>query len=357
MTTKLVYVLTCASDKHYIEQALMSVFSARHWNPDAHIVLVVDDSTDNLLVGKRAEILDYISEKIVVPFADASLSPMYRSRFIKTSVRQRIKGDFLFIDSDTIICKNLSAIDRFECEVGAVLESHLLVEDYCDSLRSSAIAANEQLGVDLDEEKEYFSSGVLFVRDVPQAHKLYELWHQFWQDSYRLGLPIDQPSLAKANRESGHVIQRIPDTYNCILFTQNDFADKSHIMHIAAYRNPSFLFTDKVFKLLEREGLIEWVKDAVLNPCHSMLPFDYSVRHSTLGQRLDWIRTISKTALTLNSNLPELTDDFPMRSSLRGMVLWMFHHGCYQMGAIIWMLWKRVKVLRKKDLKNNVCRK
>ena len=43
MNTKLVYVLTSASDKHYIEQALMAVYSARHWNPDAHIVLVVDD--------------------------------------------------------------------------------------------------------------------------------------------------------------------------------------------------------------------------------------------------------------------------------------------------------------------------
>ena len=72
MRTKLVYVLTCAPEKHYIEQALMSVFSARHWNPDAHIVLLVDDLTDKLLVGKRADVLDYISEKIVVPFDEAS---------------------------------------------------------------------------------------------------------------------------------------------------------------------------------------------------------------------------------------------------------------------------------------------
>ena len=357
MTTKLVYVLTCASDKHYIEQALMSAFSARHWNPDANIVLMVDDKTDSLLQGKRAEILRYITEKIVVSFDDASLSPMYRSRFIKTSVRQRIKGDFLFIDSDTIISKSLSSIDCFECEVGAVLQSHLLVEDYCDSLRSSAIAANIQLGVDLDVEKEYFSSGVLYVKDVPIAHKLYERWHQFWQESYKLGLPIDHPSLAKANRESGHIIRRIPDTYNCILFTQNDFTDKSHILHIAAYRNPSFLFTDKVFKLLEREGLMEWIKDVILNPCCSMLPFDYSVLHSTIRQRLYWLSSISSTASTINRNLPELTGDFPMQSSLRGLVLWLFHLRCYRTGAISWMFWKRLQVLRKHGIKDNCCRK
>ena len=78
MQTKLVYVLTCASEKHYIEQALIAVFSARHWNPEACIVLLVDDKTDALLVGKRSEILDYVSEKIVVPFENATLSPMYR---------------------------------------------------------------------------------------------------------------------------------------------------------------------------------------------------------------------------------------------------------------------------------------
>ena len=66
MKTKLVYVLTCAPDKHYIEQAHISLFSARYHNPDAHIVLIVDQSTDALFVGKRADLLQYLSEKIVV---------------------------------------------------------------------------------------------------------------------------------------------------------------------------------------------------------------------------------------------------------------------------------------------------
>ena len=65
MKTKLVYVLTCAPEATYIEQALMAVFSARHWNPDAHIVLIVDEKTDRLLIGNRGRILQYITEKIV----------------------------------------------------------------------------------------------------------------------------------------------------------------------------------------------------------------------------------------------------------------------------------------------------
>ena len=357
MKTKLVYVLTCAPDKHYIEQALMSVWSARHWNSDAHIVLMVDDLTDKLLVGKRAEILDYISEKIVVSFDNASLSMMYRSRFIKTSVRQRIEGDFLFIDCDTITCKSLADIDNFIVEVGAVLESHLLVKDYCDGLYKKTVEVTSKIGVDIDAEGSYFSSGVLYVRDTPQTRRFYEMWHQYWIDSQAVGVSFDQPSLAKTNRDCGHVIKCIPDTYNCILFTMNNFTEQAHILHVASYRNPCFLFTDRVFDLLEKNGLPEWIKEALQHPCYFMFPFDYSVRYSTLRKRLSWVKHISRTASAINRNLPGLIDDIPMQSSLRGKVMWMLHHGCYYMGASTWMLWKRRQVLRKRDLKDNICRK
>ena len=245
MKTKLIYVLTCAPEATYIEQALMSIWSARHWNPNAHIVLIVDDKTDSLLTGKRGEILKYISEKIVVPFEDEQLTPMFRSRWIKTQVRQMIDGDFLFVDCDTICQRPLDDIDTFECEVGAVLESHLRVDEYCDSLYKSAKNATMVLGVDINEEELYFSSGVILVRDTQKAHRLYELWHQYWKNGIEKGLKIDQPALAKANREVGHVITKIPDSYNCILFTRPPFVRDAHILHIAAYQNPSFLFTEK----------------------------------------------------------------------------------------------------------------
>ena len=320
-------------------------------------MLIVDDLTNQLFEGNRAEILNYLSEKIVVPFNDVSLTPMYRSRWIKTSVRQLVKGDFIFVDCDTIVCKDLSDIDDFDCKVGAVLESHLLVEDYCDSLRRKALTVNARIGVDLDKEKEYFSSGVLWVKDMPDSYRLYELWHQYWLESEAIGLPIDQPSLAKANRMCGHLIKRIPDTYNCILFTRNKFVEKAHILHVSAYRNPSFLFTEKVFKEIKKNGLTEWIMDAILHPQDTMLPFDYAVRHSTLRKRLFWIRSISHSASTIRKNLPSLLDDFPMQSSFRKAVLNCFNYRCFLAGAIIWMVWKRTQVLGKKDLKENICKK
>lgn len=357
MKTKLVYVFTCSEEGSYIEQALMSVWSARHHNPDAHIVLLTDDKTNLLLTGTRGEMLDYVTEKIVVPFEDAEASMMYRSRWIKTSVRELIAGGFLFIDCDTLICRSLGEVDSFDCEIGAVLESHLPVEEFCDDLKESAASSNRIIGVDLDEEKEYYSSGVLFVKDTPYTHRLYSLWHEFWLESFASGLPIDQPSLAKSNRESGHLIKRIPDTYNCILFTQNSFTDKAHILHIASFRNPSFLFTERVFDSLRENGLAGWIKESILRAGDSFLPFDFVVRHSTLKDRLKWIRAISNNSRTIRKNLPALIDGFPMQSSARGIVIWSFHHGFHILGAVVWMLWKRMQVLKKDDLKDNVCKK
>lgn len=295
MKTKLVYVLTCAPEATYIEQALMAVWSARHWNPEVHIVLMVDDRTDALLTGKRGEILNYISEKIVVPFENESLTPMYRSRWIKTQVRQMIEGDFLFVDSDTICQRPLGDIDTFECEVGAVLESHLLVKDYCKGLYDSTRKETATIGVDLDEEQQYYSSGVVFVKDTKQTHQLYDLWHQYWLDGNNKGLRIDQPALAKANREVGHIIQRIPDTYNCILFTRPIFIREAYILHIASYQNPSFLFTEKVLNYVSNNGIgNEWIQKMILNPCATIMPFDYNLKHSTNKERKKWIRELSE---------------------------------------------------------------
>ena len=359
MRPKLVYVLTCAPEATYIEQALMAVFSARHWNPGAHIVLMVDNKTDALFSGIRAEILDYISEKIVVPFEDESLTPMYKSRWIKTQVRQLIEGDFLFIDSDTICQRPLSDIDNFDCEVGAVLESHLPVNEFCDSLHRSAQNANEKIGVDIDVEQLYFSSGVLLVRDTKKTHKLYELWHQYWKDGNEMGLNIDQPSLAKANREMGHIIQQIPDTYNCILFTRPIFIRDAHILHIAAYRNPSFLFSKRVLEYARKNGLgNEWLKKMIQNPCATMMPFDYSLKHSTCKERRLWRREMAEAWRGYGKLVDSTYADFPMRSRLRTYVVWLLRYHAVGTAIFLYLSWCRLHMtISGTKITKNVCAK
>ena len=356
MKTKLVYVLTCAPDATYIEQALMAVWSARHWNPDAHIVLMTDDKTDALLTGKRGEINNYISEKIVVPFEDASLTPMYRSRWIKTQVRQMIDGDFLFVDSDTICQRSLSDIDNFECEVGAVLESHLPVNEFCEALHKTAQNLCATIGVDIGAEQFYFSSGVLLVRDTENTHRLYELWHLYWKEGIEKGRKIDQPSLAKANREMGHIFKQMPDTYNCILFTRPPFVRDAHILHIAAYQNPSFLFTDKVLNYVRENGIEnEWLQKMILNPCATMMPFDYNIKHSTNKDRRLWRKELTEAWKGYGETI-DATFDVNADMRLKSRDVKLMNRG--RIGLAIWLhLSERYIRLIRKNVKPNNCQK
>lgn len=359
MQTKLVYVLTCAPKATYIEQALISIWSACYHNPDAHIVLLVDDKTNELLVGKRAEVLKYISEKIVISFENTTLTPMCRSRWIKTRVRLIIDGDFLFIDSDTICQRPLNDIDNFECEIGAVLESHLLVNEFCTSLHESAQKVCATIGVDVDVERLYFSSGVLYVKDTTQTHKLYELWHQYWLEGNANGLGIDQPSLAKANREIGRVIEQIPDTYNCILFTRPPFVREAHILHIAAFQNPSFLFTNKVLNYVRENGIEnEWLQAMILNPCSTILPFDYNLKYSTYMERKKWIVELANAWEGYGETIDDTYSEFPMHSRLRSIVIFLLRNHYNKIAIKVFLTWRRFHLWYTRPIvKPNMCAK
>ncbi len=355
MKTKLVYVLTCAPEANYIEQALMSVWSARYWNPDAHIVLITDKLTDKLFVGKRAEILDYISEKIVVPFEDDSLSMVYRSRWIKTSVRQLIIGNFLFIDCDTIVCKPLDEIDSFECEVGAVGDSNVKFQEDVAKIETCKIVS--KLSIDISNEEYYYSSGVLYVKDSPQSHSFYQEWHKNWLISYALNLAIDQPSLAKANIDSFHMMSTIDNRYNCILFTQTHELVNASIVHIAAYRNPCFLFSQLVYSLIEQEGLQPWIFQMLTNVHSTYLPFDFWIKYSTWSQRNKWKDQIATTLKIYGENVDATFSYIDFKIRINSIVKWMLRHSFYHSAMCLWMTWKRLQLsLKRNSLKENICK-
>lgn len=329
MTTKLAYVLTCALEATYIEQALMAVFSARHWNPDAHIVLLTDDKTSAILHcgGPRSEILQYINEEIVSTFDDGE-DMVYRSRWIKTKVRELVTGDFLFIDCDTICCRSLADVDNFKCEVGAVLESHLPIAELNLQMQSEIEAKAQLVGWSISTETQYFSSGVLYVKDTDKTHQLYSRWHETWEKGVERGINIDQPTLAKANIDCGHIIQLIPDSYNRILFTETPGTREAHILHIAAFRNPSILFERSTLLAIRENGVRDCkLRNLILHPCCSFRPYDYDILHSSLAERIAWTKDVARLE--------------------GGMIK-----------AVVWMLRTRVRVLHhKNNIRDNACRR
>lgn len=311
MQTKLIYVLTCTPEATYIEQALISIWSARYHNPDAHIVLLLDDLTNQLLVGKRAEILEYISEKRVVSFDDSQATMMYRSRFIKTQVRNLVDGNILFIDCDTIIAQSLSEIDKCSSEIAMVLDEHLRVYEYNDDLKEYLQSNSLKLGYDVLKENEYFNSGVIYSKDSDEANKLWELWHKYWCYGEQKGVAIDQPALGKANMQCNHIIQQLPREWNTLVYMNPIFIFDGRILHFWNFRNRSFIFCKPFLTYVRLHGLDDYVKDCLLHPLRSVFPSDNILNNCSLRQCVIYSYILWKEKRKYIRLIDKTLSDFP----------------------------------------------
>ena len=354
MRTKLVYVLTCAIEATYIEQALISIWSARYHNPNAQIVLFVDNKTRDILVGMRSEILSYISDYKVVDFDDDA-NMMYRSRYIKTQVRSLVDGDILFVDSDTIINGALSGIDDCQYDVAAVPESNLPISQFHPSLYDSMAENARKIGWKPEEEQYYFSSGVIYAKDTPIAHAIFEKWHNNWQQGLSLDIRIDQPSLAKANIESGRVIRPIDNKWNCIMFTYPRLAKEALILHFAAYRNMSFLFSKRVLGYIKEHGLTDYVKYYILHPTHSYIPFDNEFYHYKTKDCINHFAILYKGIKNYAAYIDTTFVDYRPKN----IVFQLLRKRLYRLAATTLLIqkWIYTHFSRKYTYKENICAK
>ena len=215
MRTKIVYILISDNSDFYFEQILVSTFSLRRYNPDVVVELVVDEDTNMTLVNNRAQIRNYVNSIVQVD-VPKEYSKKQRSRFIKTNLRNLISGDFLFIDTDTIIRSSLNEIDNISYDVCATQEYNCLSHFTMNDKYMYDLAARVGLGKELVGEP-YFNSGVIYAKDSSMAHLLYETWHSSWKETMSKGLTTDQTPLCWANKKAGHVMSFLDDSWNCLI--------------------------------------------------------------------------------------------------------------------------------------------
>lgn len=283
MRTKIVYSLVSDSRDHFLEQLLISSFSVKHNNPDAHITLVTDNISNAEITDDRTNALKYIDEKIVVQTPE--LGKKSRSRWLKTSIRQIVKGDYLFIDTDTIITGDISEIDNVGGNICAVLDRHLSLDR---NQRGEAIIKQCKRSGWKPEEKDflYFNSGVMFVKDCPEAHELYKKWHEIWESSYKRGIDIDQPALGLANRQVGYMIKELNGTWNCqVLGNGLRYMHDAKVLHYynsdsrtLLHSNP-FVFSDGQFQQRIKDAgfhLPEEIKEMIKSP-HRQFAESYEI--------------------------------------------------------------------------------
>lgn len=228
MKTKILYVLVSTENDIYLEQAYLSLYSLRRIMKDAHVVMVMDRLTEESLTGNRKKILEYISEVVVIDLP-ADLTGQRRSRILKTSCREYISGDYLFIDCDTIIEKPLEGIDDIPYELAACRDTHSSFME--NPYREMCLKDCRRLGYDASNEDTYFNSGVILAKDTPMVRHFYKEWHKNWKAGTEKKVNMDQPSFALTNHELGYVIKPLSDIWNCQVIHGVRYLNDAKILH------------------------------------------------------------------------------------------------------------------------------
>lgn len=260
MKTKAIYILVSNGNDYYLEQLYLSLFSLKHFNPKIEVEIVSDDTTYNSL---KTRIYNYVKDvKIIIYPVSNNMSNFQKSRILKTNLRQIVKGDYLFIDTDTIICDDLSSIDDSKHPLMAVKDLHIPIRKHPH--KPSIISQLKNIRAEIFEEEPYFNSGILYVKDIITNYDFYSLWNKEWEISSSLGCNYDQPALYKANIQFNKYIKELDGIWNCQIVENGlKYLHNSKILHYFAskefssnYLNP-FIFNNKTIyaEIRENEGM------------------------------------------------------------------------------------------------------
>jgi len=267
MKTKIVYVITSSLGDIYWEEGWVSAWSARYHNPEAHIALVCDRETLDTAQGSyRAKSLELFDEKITVDFED-SITQKQRSRWLKTNLREYVKGDYLFIDTDTVITDKLDEIDDWDIDIGMVRDGHRSHKQWPEVVQRYEKVYHQAFPV----AEPYYNSGVIFAKDNERVQSFYNQWHQNWE---LLGDKVeftDQTPLVRSNMELSHPISEISGNYNCQICDSIKYLHLAKIIHfyhawLYDYSTVSpFMDKDTYMRVKDNQGIDEDMQKMILN--------------------------------------------------------------------------------------------
>lgn len=254
-----VYVIVSDENDFYAEQAWISSYSLKKYNPTANVIIVCDFETYNITNNKR-KILDQFADLIIPIEIPNEFSIMQKSRFLKTSLRRFIIGDFIYLDSDTIIADNLNELEQFNAEIAVVPDDwHLENPTY------SITAYNKNRNPDDIYQKKidkFYNSGVMLCRETPNVNSLFEKWHKRWlKSSINYNYNYDQTDLWIANKELNNIIVDLHKNYNCAIknhkLVLKNIQSSKIVHYYSSLENFTFLYVknEDFLKSIRKNGL------------------------------------------------------------------------------------------------------
>src|SRR5262249_47308262 len=163
---RVVYVLATEGRDYYSATTQVSVEAIRISNPSVRVVVVADALSGRALKNPRHPLLNEIDELVICDTPEGNKE--YRSRHIKTRLRNIIEGPFLFIDSDTLVRGDLSPIFSLDTDIAAA--SNGSRDEFSEQLFESDAQIIALMKWPLGK-RTFLNSGVLFYNDTANAKR------------------------------------------------------------------------------------------------------------------------------------------------------------------------------------------
>lgn len=273
MKTKVVYVAVSSHNDFFLEELWASLYSLRQFTPPACEVVVLSDAETAERIKCRPALYEMINELNVIQ-VPSKYSNELRSRVIKTNIRNLVDGDFLFIDTDTIICDSLESIDNLNVTNLAMVpefhdsfKKHLCYEFvYHDVIRIFC--------TDCSDSQYWFNSGCMFVRDNETTRKFFADWKKNWTYSaFEKNENSDQRALLKTDHDYGYIIETLPGVYNCQVAVSIQYFFDAKIVHFWHMRanftsdmNYSPFTNKEIYKQIHQDNCIsQSVADTIIH--------------------------------------------------------------------------------------------
>ena len=286
MKTQIVYVLVSSEQDVFLEELWVSVFSLRRFHPDVTVNVVADEQTGERIKNNKG--LSSLITNVIVSKTPENYTSKERSRELKTTIRELMKGDFLYIDTDTVICKPLDGIDECRYDVAGVPDSNAWCKDhaFADGMKASVKSI---FASDISSYEYLINGGVIYAKDNAIAHELFQRWNKNWHYScFEKGNSQDQPALWQSDYEMGGIMKCLPDIYNCqVAMSLQFFADAAivHFLHMGFIPDQSYspYLGLKIYRDLKKEGKITPdIKEQIINCKSSFQPMTMPVGRDQL---------------------------------------------------------------------------
>ncbi len=227
MSRQVVFVLTSDGQDIYSIMVRSAVASIRISDPGVRVVVLCDASTHAAASAAGAVWLNEVDE--VVSCAAPPGSAVYRSRYVKTRMRELVRGAFLFLDLDVLVRGSLEGAFPVGVDIAAA------VNHGHPTLEGQLFGRNEEVLRTMGwrrSDAHYLNSGVIFFNDTPAAHRFGREWHQRWLEQWdRLGAHHDQPAFNAVLHDIDLVFTLLPLRYNAQVRTAPGLATGAAIWH------------------------------------------------------------------------------------------------------------------------------